>query len=111
MTDRDIRQHPDAAFIAAVRARFPTEPEVDEVLSRKMQRRGGPGYQAVSIETLSTGAQRLISAELGYPVKVAEARWLSGGASKLQMRFELHWRGGWSRPDRSPNRAGAANSK
>ena len=93
MTDRDIRQHPDAAFIAAVRARFPTEPEVDEVLSRKMQRRGGPGYQAVSIETLSTGAQRLISAELGYPVKVAEARWLSGGASKLQMRFELHWRG------------------
>ncbi len=93
MTEQDIRQHPDAAFIAGVRARFPTEAEVDEVLTRKLNRRGGPGYQAVSIETLSAGTERLISAALGYPVTLTNAAWLSGGASKLQMRFELHWRG------------------
>jgi aminoglycoside phosphotransferase (APT) family kinase protein len=93
MIEHDIRRHPDDAFIAEVRGRFPVEREVDEVLTRKLKRRGGPAYQAVSIETLVDGAERLISGEVGYPVTVDKAAWLSGGASKLQMRFELLWRG------------------
>jgi len=47
MIDDSIRQHPSDAFIEAVRARFPTEREVDTVLTRKMRRRNGRSFQAV----------------------------------------------------------------
>ncbi|WP_068073627.1 phosphotransferase family protein [Novosphingobium lentum] len=93
MTDDDIRRHPSDAFIAEVRARFPTEREVDTVLTRKMRRRNGPSFRAVALETLVSGVERLIAKRLGYEISVEDARWLSGGASKLQMRFDLHWRG------------------
>ncbi len=92
-TPEDPRRHPDEAFIAEVRARFPTEREVDLVLTRKMKRRNGPSFEAVALETLVSGAERLIADRVGYPVGIEDARWLSGGASKLQMRFKLHWRG------------------
>ncbi len=93
MTDDIIRQHPSAAFIETVRARFTTEREVDAVLTRKMHRRNGASFQAVALEALVDGTQRLITNQVGYPIRIADARWLSGGASKLQMRFDLHWRG------------------
>ncbi len=92
-TDEDVRQHPSAAFIEGIRARFPTEREIDVVLTRKMHRRNGPSFQAVSLETLVSGGERLIADQVGYPVTITDAQWLSGGASKLQMLFHLHWRG------------------
>lgn len=98
MSDDDIRRHPSDAFIDQVRARFPTEREVDIVLTRKMHRRNRPSFQAVSLPTLVDGVMRLIAARLGYPVQVDGARWLSGGASKLQMLFDLHWRGDGGEP-------------
>lgn len=93
MTDDTIRRHPTDAFIDSVRARFPTEREIDTVLTRKMHRRNGPLFQTVALETLVSGTERLITEQLGYPARLADARWLSGGASKLQMLFNLHWRG------------------
>jgi hypothetical protein len=92
MTNDTIRQQPSDAFIEAVRGRFPTEREVDVVLTRKMRRRNGPPFQAVALETLVSGTERLITTQVGYPVSLSDARWLSGGASKLQMLFNLHWR-------------------
>ncbi len=101
MTEDSLRQYPTDAFIEAVRARFPTEREIDAVLTRKMHRRNGPGFQAVALETLVEGTTRLITDQVGYPARIADARWLSGGASKLQMVFDLHWRG----PDGEPGAA------
>lgn len=98
MNDETLRQHPTQDFIDAIRARFPTEREVDIVLTRKMHRRNGPAFQSVALETLVDGTERLIADQLGYAAQVADARWLSGGASKLQMLFNLHWRG----PDAEP---------
>ncbi len=89
----DPRQSPTDAFIESIRARFPVEPEIDKILTRKMQRRSGPGFQPVAIDTLVAGTKRLISAALGYDIDIRDAHWLSGGASKLQMVFDLHWRG------------------
>lgn len=89
----DPRSHPDEAFIAAIRTRFPVEREIDAILTRKMHRRNGRPYQAISLETLTEGVQRLISDRVGYPAEVRQSSWLSGGASKLQMRFNLLWRG------------------
>ena len=87
--DEAQRRAPDDAVIAAIRDRFPTEREVDTVYTRKMQRRRGPGYSAVSLERLVEGAAELILAETGEPAEIENARWLSGGASKLQMIFDL----------------------
>jgi aminoglycoside phosphotransferase (APT) family kinase protein len=89
----DVRQRPSDAFIETIRTRYPTEREVDKILTRKMHRRNGPAFQMVSIEPLIAGTKALIEARLGYPVRIADSIWLSGGASKLQMRFMLHWRG------------------
>jgi aminoglycoside phosphotransferase (APT) family kinase protein len=97
MTDEatvtDIRRKPTEAFIEENRRRFSNEREIDVVLTRKMHRRNGPPFQAVNLETLVQGTNRLISDRLGYAIEISDARWLSGGASKLQMMFNLRWRG------------------
>lgn len=92
--DENLRRQPTDAVISQIRARYPTEPEIDKILTRKMhRRREGKGYTGVTLERLVEGSERLISERLGAPAIVANARWLSGGASKLQMMFDLEWRG------------------
>lgn len=88
--DEDRRRKPDDAVIGAIRARYPTEPEIDRVLTAKMHRRHeGSGYRGVTLEQLVDGTRRLIASRTGQPASIANARWLSGGASKLQMMFDL----------------------
>lgn len=52
------RRLPDEATIAAIRARYPVEPEIDAVLTRKMHRRLGPGYVPATLERLLRGSAR-----------------------------------------------------
>ncbi|MGQ2942476.1 MAG: phosphotransferase family protein [Blastomonas fulva] len=89
----DIRASPTDDFIADVRNRYRVEREIDTVLTRKLVRRKAGGFQAVSLDTLIEGTRKLIEARLGYAVELRDAGWLSGGASKLQMLFNLAWRG------------------
>lgn len=92
--DEGQRQKPEDAVIADIQARYPVEPEIDKILTRKMhRRREGSGYTGVTLDRLVDGTQRLISERLGAAVVINGARWLSGGASKLQMMFDLEWRG------------------
>lgn len=92
--DEALRRCPTDAAIKSIRSRYPTEGEIDKILTGKMQRRRqGAGYQGVSLDRLADGANRLITQRLGRPVAIANPRWLSGGASKIQMMFELEWRG------------------
>ena len=92
--DEARRRQPSDDDIAQIRARYPVEPEIDKILTRKMhRRREGKGYTGVSLERLVLGTQGLITERLGEPARIANARWLSGGASKLQMMFDLDWRG------------------
>lgn len=85
------KNNPSPEWIADIRRRFPCEPEVDRVLTRKLQRRGGPGYSPVTLDTLVEGTRALIRANIGDDFEIADANWLSGGASKLQMFFNLTW--------------------
>ena len=89
----DIRGNPSDSLIESIRKKYPTEKEVDAVFTRKMQRRSGPPFQQITLERLIEGAKRLIEANLGYEVSITQAKWLSGGASKLQAVFELNWKG------------------
>ncbi|MEZ5687351.1 MAG: phosphotransferase family protein [Caenibius sp.] len=88
------RRRPTESVMRNIRARYPTEAEIDRVYTRKMQRRlASAGYAGVTVDILADGAKKLIESELGYVVRLDNARWLSGGASKLQILFDLHWRG------------------
>jgi aminoglycoside phosphotransferase (APT) family kinase protein len=93
LKDSDPRGAPDEAFIESIRARYPTEKEVDLVLTGKMRRRSGRPYVQPRLEELVEGARKLIESDLGYEVAITDAKWLSGGASKLQVLFTLQWSG------------------
>lgn len=85
------KNRPSAAWIEQLRQRYPTEREIDRVLTRRLQRRAGPGFEPLALETLVDGVRALIRARHDGPFEILEARWLSGGASKLQMAFVLDW--------------------
>ncbi|MGQ0619778.1 MAG: phosphotransferase family protein [Panacagrimonas sp.] len=85
------KNRPTAEWIAQLRTRFPCERELDRVLTRKLERRAGPPYAPLSLQTLQTGTEALLRSQLKDSFEITEARWLSGGASKLQMAFVLHW--------------------
>lgn len=89
----DPRAAPDAAFIEQIRARFPVETEIDRILTRKMRLRSGPGYSPISMERLVEGTTSLIRAHIGNDFSLSRVRWLTGGASKIQVAFDLDWRG------------------
>ncbi len=82
---------PTPAAIAALRARFACEAEIDQVLTRKLELRAGAGYVTQSLDALVAGSAALIRAHIGDDFSIRDARWLTGGASKLQMAFSLEW--------------------
>ena len=91
MTIIDVRDTPTNEFIADLRSRYPVEREVDAMLTRRMLRRSGAPYKNVTLEELSDCFSRLLDATLDTPHKILDPRWLSGGASKIQMRVTLEW--------------------
>lgn len=87
------RNNPSAEFIESLRQRYPVEREIDRVLTGKMQRRATSRYSPVSLSTLEEGARNLIRANYQHEFALTNAQWLTGGASKLQVVFDLEWRG------------------
>jgi aminoglycoside phosphotransferase (APT) family kinase protein len=95
------KDRPSADWIASVRDRFQTEREIDRILTRKLERRSGPCFVPLSLSTLVSGVEALLRDQLDQPFRIEEARWLSGGASKLQMAFKLEWHRPGSGPERT----------
>src|SRR4051794_31769697 len=87
----DVLDDPATELIDEIRRRFPTERETDELLTRKMRRRSGPPYVPVTVDQLRGGLERLLSEKLSGDFEIVNARWFTGGASKIQMGFDLHW--------------------
>jgi aminoglycoside phosphotransferase (APT) family kinase protein len=85
------KNKPSAQWIESLRQRYPTEREIDRILTRRLQRRAGPAYAPLDLHTLVEGVKALIASQHVGAFEVLEARWLSGGASKLQMSFTLAW--------------------
>lgn len=85
------KNRPSPAAIAALQARFVCEPEIDRILTRKLAERSGPGYRHQDLPVLAAGSAALIRAHIGDDFSIGDARWLTGGASKLQMAFTLNW--------------------
>lgn len=86
------KNRPSAAWIRSLRERYPTEREIDRLLTRKLERREGPGFTPVPLAEIFSAVQALLRERLGHQdFKLSDARWLSGGSSKLQMAFSLAW--------------------
>jgi len=85
------KDRPSAEWIASMRRQFQVEREIDRILTRKLERRAGPGFAPLALSTLVSGLESMLRSRLDRPFRIDEARWLSGGASKLQMAFTLEW--------------------
>ena len=100
MNTMDMRDHPTEAFIDELRQRFPTDRETDELLTRKMHRRAGAPYRQVSMDEMVGWLNAMLAECVQGPFQVHDPRWLTGGASKVQIAFELSW----NAPARGPQR-------
>ncbi|VVQ15702.1 phosphotransferase family protein [Pseudomonas fluorescens] len=85
------KNNPSQEWIQSLRQRFPVEREMDRVFTRKLQRRSGPAYAPVSLEALCCSLNSLLLHELNDSFEIRDAKWLSGGASKLQVSLKLDW--------------------
>ena len=85
------KDRPAVEYVEQLRQQYPCEKEIDHILTRKLQRRAGPGFSPIPLDVLVAGVEKLIKSDLGDTFKIDEPRWLSGGASKLQMAFDLEW--------------------
>ena len=95
----DLRDAP-RSFIDAMRSRFQTERETNELLVRKLERRAGPAYTRIGLDDLSKCLQGLLSQRIEGPFEVTDRTWFTGGVSKIQMGFTLSW----NDPKRGPTR-------
>ena len=85
------KARPDPAWVDQLRRRYPTEREWDHVLSSKQRRRAGPGYKPLAVGEIVAGLEALLRHEIGGDFAISDAKWLAGGASKLQIAFWLEW--------------------
>ena len=88
--DFDLRDRPTEELITTLRRTYPTEREVDKMLTRKMQRRSGPPYQRPTLEEMAKHLDVFLEHELGgTEFRVSDLHWFTGGVSKIQIGFTL----------------------
>ena len=93
--DFDQRDNPSSDFIAAIRRQYPTEPEVDAMLTRKMKRRGSPPYRRPDLGDLAKMLEPFLEDRLGTSsFAIRDLHWFTGGVSKIQIGFTLEWQDG-----------------
>jgi aminoglycoside phosphotransferase (APT) family kinase protein len=111
--DYTILDAPPRSFIAEMRRKYPTERETDELLVRKLERRVSQAkdYHVPRLTEMAVWLQNFFEAQLTTPFRISDPRWLAGGASKLQVIFEIDWKqDGKPRHDRMVVRMDPAES-
>ncbi len=82
---------PTPAFIDEMRRLYPTEPEIDALFVRKLERRAGPEYRRQSIGELRACVEKMLAAQGIADYALDDLRWFTGGVSKIQLGFRLEW--------------------
>jgi aminoglycoside phosphotransferase (APT) family kinase protein len=85
------KDKPSPEWIATMRKKFLTEPEIDRSMTKKLHRRPGPAYKPLTLDEIVVGLNRLVATQVESAFEILDARWLAGGASKLQVAFTLDW--------------------
>lgn len=89
---RLVRSHPTEDWIAQMRARYPTEPSVDEALTRRLRKRNlDLSYSSPALEHVEQRLTAFLTAQVDQPVTIRNLQRLTGGASKEQFVFDLDW--------------------
>jgi aminoglycoside phosphotransferase (APT) family kinase protein len=96
----DLRDRPTPEFIASMQKRFPMEADIDQCLVRKMQRRANGPFHRSNLSEIEGYFSRFLTETIMSDFEISNARWLNGGASKLQAAFDLRW----NDPRRGPSR-------
>lgn len=86
----DQRDNPSPHFIETVREQYPTEQEVDSMLTRKMNRRHAPSYRRPELSEMGKLLEQFLSHELDTTeFEIRDMHWFTGGVSKIQIGFTL----------------------
>lgn len=86
------RSNPDDEWIANIRQRFPVEHAVDEVFTRKLNRRNESAEHSMDFANLPALLRDFLVKQTGQQdLTIENLQRLSGGASKEQFTFELNW--------------------
>jgi aminoglycoside phosphotransferase (APT) family kinase protein len=104
---------PPRSFIEQMQRKYPTERETDELLVRKLERRASQtaDYHVPRLSEMEVWIRSFFAAHLDKPFTISHPRWLAGGASKLQVLFEIEWeQAGRARHDRMVVRMDPAES-
>jgi aminoglycoside phosphotransferase (APT) family kinase protein len=88
LTEHDV---PSPAMVEELRRRFPTERETDQLLLRKVARRGSGPYRRHTLAELAACVRDLLGEHIEGPFEILNERWFTGGVSKIQMGFNLRW--------------------
>ncbi|MGB5145726.1 MAG: phosphotransferase family protein [Porticoccaceae bacterium] len=87
-----LRHSPTPEWIAAMRARYPVEPAIDAVFTRKLGKRIELPEHSMDFSALPERLRAFLARETGQAdLKVEQVARLSGGASKEQFSFLLTW--------------------
>lgn len=86
------RNNPSVAFASWLRLNYPTEREMDVILTRKLMRRSMPPQSPVTLVDMTAFLERFLRSAVSGDFEVSDQRWFAGGASKIQMGFTLSWR-------------------
>jgi aminoglycoside phosphotransferase (APT) family kinase protein len=92
------RDRPSDALLQKWRAEYPSERETEEMLDAKMAGRPGTPYVRPSLEEMTYYIRTFLKSRGIGEFEVTDTGWSSGGVSKIQVVFTLHW----SDPDRGP---------
>jgi len=104
---------PTRNFIEQMQLKYPTERETNELLVRKLVRRANQtqDYHVPRLSEMETWIHSFFAANLDSSFQISHPRWLAGGASKLQVLFEIDWQqAGRKRHDRMVVRMDPAES-
>ena len=87
-----LRNQPTDEWIAAIRARYPVETAIDNVLTRKLRNRTQTAAHQTDFEHLESRLVSYLKTTTGQnDLQLAELKRLTGGASKEQFTFMLTW--------------------
>jgi aminoglycoside phosphotransferase (APT) family kinase protein len=89
---RLVRSHPTEDWIGQMRARYPTEPTVDEALTRRLHKRNlGISYSSPTLQDVEQRLTAFLAANVQGRFTIRNLQRLTGGASKEQFVFDLDW--------------------
>lgn len=99
VTSVDLHDNPTSEFISDMERRYPVEADLNKCLVRKMKRRGDGPFSRSGLDEICTYLAKFLKDNITSDFKISNARWLNGGASKLQVAFDLSW----NDPTRGPS--------